>query len=463
MHHYLSWHFNITIASIFLKTRWLYLFEHLHLDQNQMKSNPCRILFVCTGNAGRSQIAAALCEQMATAVPQGLLVRSAGVEPWDNLHPMAVKLLGERDISVIGRYPKPVSAVLDKVNDIVVTIGDPARSKLPRPIPGVPVVIHWDIADPADADGTSESLSVFRHTMEKLESRLPELLAAARELAGLRRVNHRPGVTTGVWYPDRFEPALHLPQAVAGGFTAIEFNCFLGDKHFKYRNKAAVRELKKVADDLGIEIWSIHEPSNVACVGSIDSIVRQSALDDLKLSIELAVELGASTIPSHALVHNAYKKPTDASRDIAIGSLNQLVPDLGAAGVRIAIENGYPDTQKTLDAFALLPAESFGFVLDTGHANISGGNDNISHIIQTVGKRMISLHLNDNDAKQDSHYPPGDATCTIDWPAVANQLKYINYQGCYLWEVFSRLGGRTDTPVDVMTRTIKESGQLFGR
>lgn len=422
--------------------------------------NPTSIVFVCTGNAGRSQIAAALCESLGNSE---VVVRSAGVEHWADLHPMAVKLLAERGISVEGKYPKPVSAVLDKVNDIIVTIGDPAKNKLPRPMPGHPTIIHWDISDPADADGTSDSESVFRKTMTMIESRLPELLARVRTNAAQKRsnVHQRPGIGTGVWYPDRVNPAVHLSQAVAAGFTAIEFNCLLGENHIDYHKPEVVREFSRIARDLGVEVWSIHEPRNAACVGSIDPVARQTAIDDIKLSLDLAVELGASAIPSHAIFHKAYDNPALASRDIAVETLNTLAPTIVASGTKIAIENGFSDTRELLATFAKLPHDAFGFVVDTGHANITGGNDDIRYIIQTVGNRMVSLHLNDNNGKQDSHHPPGGEGCTIDWPAVTQELKAINYQGCYLWEVFSRFSGRTDTPIDMLERTSTTSQALF--
>jgi sugar phosphate isomerase/epimerase len=80
---------------------------------------------------------------------------------------------------------------------------------------------------------------------------------------------------------------------------------------------------------------------------------------------------------------------------------------------------------------------------------------------------MVTLHLNDNDGTQDSHHPPGGAGgaggagCTIDWPAAARHLSDWGYDGCYLWEVFSRLGGRTDTPADTLARTAAMSRMLF--
>lgn len=368
---------------------------------------------------------------------------------------MAVKLLTQRGIDLTGRHPKPVSAVLDAVNDLVVTIGDPAKNKLPRPMPGHPTIIHWDIADPADADGTPDSERVFRNAMEMIEARLPDLLMLAEALTSRSRVRRRPGATTGIWYPNRFEPRVHLPQLVTAGFTAIELNCFLGETHFPFRDARAVHELQQIASDLGVEIWSIHEPRTAAAIGSTDAASQRIAVDDLKLTIDLAAQLGAKAIPSHALLGNG-QAPA-----IALDVLAELTPALRATGVQLAIENGYAAAAPVLAAFRQLPADAFGFVLDTGHANMAGGHDAIAHIIQTVGQRMISLHLNDNNGKTDSHHPPGGEGCNIDWPAVARLLQSVGYDGCYLWEVFSKLGDRSEDSGAVMARTMDVSRQCF--
>ena len=132
-----------------------------------------RVLFVCTGNAGRSQMAQVMFRNLA----QGqVIVESAGVEPWDRLHPMAIRIMSERGLDLRGHYPKPVSAVMDQVFDIVVTIGELARTRLFTSMPGDPQRIHWDISDPADADNTLQSESVFRYTAQVIEQQLPELL-----------------------------------------------------------------------------------------------------------------------------------------------------------------------------------------------------------------------------------------------------------------------------------------------
>ncbi len=310
----------------------------------------CRIVFVCTGNAGRSQIAAALCQQLGGS---SVIVRSAGVEPWDHLHPVAVQLLTERGIDTSSLYTKPVSAILNQTTDIVVTIGDPAKNQLPRPMLGDPIILDWDISDPADADGTNKSEAVFRKTWEMIEVRLPALLAMATDLTRCSRAQGRLGIGTGIWYPERFEPAIHLPQAVAAGFVAIELNCFLGKSHFDYQSPEAVRELAKVADDLGIEVWSIHEPCGASMIGATDTALRQKALDEIKLTLDLAAQLGASDIPSHALLPQ-----TNTKSDIAIDSLMDLVPAIQASGAKVAIENGQANTQDVLDLFAVLPKEA---------------------------------------------------------------------------------------------------------
>ncbi len=130
------------------------------------------VLFICTGNAGRSQIAQALTERMN---PPGVTAVSAGVAPWPDLHPVARRLLTERGFDLRGKRPKHVSTFADAALDWVVTIGDRARDETP-PFRCKPVREHWDIADPADADGTGREDEAFRSTIDDIESRLPDLL-----------------------------------------------------------------------------------------------------------------------------------------------------------------------------------------------------------------------------------------------------------------------------------------------
>lgn len=133
---------------------------------------PATVLFVCTGNAGRSQLAEAFCVCLA----QGKVMPvSAGVRPWSALHPMAVRILGDRGINH-ALYPKAVETFLGRHIDMVVTIGDPARTELPRQFLDATHHVHWDIADPADADGTEASEPTFRRAAQEIEQRVRRLV-----------------------------------------------------------------------------------------------------------------------------------------------------------------------------------------------------------------------------------------------------------------------------------------------
>ena len=101
-------------------------------------------------------------------------VFSAGVDPWPDLHPIAVELLQEKGIDPSGHYPKHVRTMMEKRFDWVITIGDRALAETPQ-LHGRPKRIHWPIDDPAKSDGTPDQRTVFQMTLEGIEDRLPEL------------------------------------------------------------------------------------------------------------------------------------------------------------------------------------------------------------------------------------------------------------------------------------------------
>ena len=106
-------------------------------------------------------------------------VCSAGVAPWAHLHPVAVQLLQERGIATAECHPKHVREFLETPLDWVVTIGDRALAETPR-FKCNPVFVHWDIPDPADADGTGQEEAAFRRTFTMIAERLPGLCDLVR-------------------------------------------------------------------------------------------------------------------------------------------------------------------------------------------------------------------------------------------------------------------------------------------
>ncbi len=139
---------------------------------------PFRLLFLCTGNSARSQIA----EALLTTKSRGRFVAgSAGSHPATAVNPLAIAVLGEHGIGWQGRRPKSVDEVIGEPWDFVITVCDRAKESCPI-FPGQPVLAHWGLPDPAEATGTHESkLRVFRETALQLGRRIDLMLALPLE------------------------------------------------------------------------------------------------------------------------------------------------------------------------------------------------------------------------------------------------------------------------------------------
>jgi arsenate reductase (thioredoxin) len=410
------------------------------------------ILFVCTGNAGRSQMAQALFRQFA---PGQAVIESAGVAPWDHLHPMAVQVLAARGVSLSGHYPKSVAAVEARPFDLVVTIGERAKEKIPAPVVGRGLWIHWDIADPADADGTPASEAAFRQTAEAITARLPSLLPFVARLAPPRRLSGKPGVSTALWR-GRFRPAEYLPWIAQAGFAAIELCSYYGREHFDHEDAAALHELEQVAGDLGLGIWSIHSP-DVGSLAAADKGERTRQLNALRASLELAERLGAKAVASHGLIVGPFAEDAAGCAERLAESLAALAPVAEASPAVIAFENDDvrlpgKTAHDVLRRVRGLSRAGFGFVLDTGHANIAG---DLADVMAHVGDRLVSLHLNDNLGHEDTHQPPFEGS--VDWQAVAALLRASRYSGCILYEINAR--GRD--PQELLARTMQAHRRLL--
>jgi ArsR family transcriptional regulator, arsenate/arsenite/antimonite-responsive transcriptional repressor / arsenate reductase (thioredoxin) len=133
-----------------------------------------RVLFLCTGNSARSQIAEALAEQLSEGAVTAV---SAGSHP-KPLHPNAVRVMRERGIDLAGRRPKHLSEFADRRFDCVISLCDRVREVCPE-FPGTPETIHWSIPDPAREPGSDEeTLPAFERTATELDTRIGFLIEA---------------------------------------------------------------------------------------------------------------------------------------------------------------------------------------------------------------------------------------------------------------------------------------------
>ena len=130
------------------------------------------ILFLCTGNSCRSQMAEGFARHQ---VPSDLQIHSAGIVA-HGLNPRAVDSMREIGIDISHQESKTVEAVpLDRI-DTLVTLCGHAEETCPS-LPGVMKRIHWPMEDPAAATGTDEEVAAsFRRVRDQIGSRVEALL-----------------------------------------------------------------------------------------------------------------------------------------------------------------------------------------------------------------------------------------------------------------------------------------------
>jgi protein-tyrosine-phosphatase len=143
------------------------------------------VLFLCTGNSARSQMAEALAEPLSEGEVSAV---SAGSHP-KPLHPNAVRVMGERGIDLANRRSKHLSEFSGEHFDYVISLCDRVREVCPE-FPGTPQAIHWSIRDPAgEAGDDEETLRAFERTAAELESRIGFLLEAIKQTTRTQEVS----------------------------------------------------------------------------------------------------------------------------------------------------------------------------------------------------------------------------------------------------------------------------------
>jgi arsenate reductase len=131
-----------------------------------------RVLFLCTGNSCRSQMAEAIVNARLGDEWEAV---SAGVKPAGFVHPLALRALAEIGITHQG-YSKPVEEFRQAPFDLVVTVCDSAAEECPVWL-GQGKRLHQSFPDPAKATGTEEEkMAAFRQVRDDIASQIPALL-----------------------------------------------------------------------------------------------------------------------------------------------------------------------------------------------------------------------------------------------------------------------------------------------
>ena len=130
-----------------------------------------RVLFLCTGNSCRSQIA----EGLARKYLNNYTIESAGTNP-ETVNPIAIEVMREIDIDLSNHYSKSITDEQIKSFDIAITLCGDAKDKCLNIKSLVKQHIHWDIIDPAKATGTNEEkFNIYTSVRDLIEIKIKEL------------------------------------------------------------------------------------------------------------------------------------------------------------------------------------------------------------------------------------------------------------------------------------------------
>jgi arsenate reductase len=131
-----------------------------------------RILFLCTHNSARSQMAEAILRELGGG---RIEAASAGTEV-TRVHPLAVREMAERGIDIGAQRSKHLNEFIGEKLDYVITVCDNAGESCPV-FPGGPERIHWSIPDPSAVEGTEEvRAAAFKRAADDLTTRIRDLL-----------------------------------------------------------------------------------------------------------------------------------------------------------------------------------------------------------------------------------------------------------------------------------------------
>ena len=124
------------------------------------------ILFLCTGNSCRSQMAEGFAKKI---LPKNMEIFSAGIEP-KRIHPIAIKVMQEVGIDISKQQSKNIAEISIGEIDIVITLCGDAAERCPI-FPGKVKRIHWEIEDPAKVRGSDKEIAkVFRKIRDNIKS-----------------------------------------------------------------------------------------------------------------------------------------------------------------------------------------------------------------------------------------------------------------------------------------------------
>jgi arsenate reductase len=146
-----------------------------------LEGGPIRVLFVCTHNSARSQMAEVLLRRRGG---EAFEAHSAGTEV-SRVNPLTLRVLSDAGFDTSGLRSKSVTEFLGQRFDYVITVCDRARESCPV-FPGSGESLHWGYDDPSEAEGTEEErTAAFRHVFTQISERIGLFVPIALKAHGM--------------------------------------------------------------------------------------------------------------------------------------------------------------------------------------------------------------------------------------------------------------------------------------
>lgn len=229
---------------------------------------------------------------------------------------------------------------------------------------------------------------------------------------------------------------------------------------FDWDNKRLIEEVKRYLKSSNLKCWSVHTIFGGENDFSLFTGKEQdSSLSQIKKSMELAATLGVDK----AVVHPSGEPITQAERAKRLfqskEGLNKLVDFAKGLKLKLAVENLNlralgNSSQEMQEIVSDFDREVLEVCLDVNHIF----KERIDEFIKSIGDRIITLHISDNDGADERHWLPMKGV--IDWADLLSTLKNIGYSGVFMYEAQPEVEG-FEKRIEAIKENYRELKQLL--
>lgn len=230
---------------------------------------------------------------------------------------------------------------------------------------------------------------------------------------------------------------------VDAGCTEVEIDADEGHLDPRIYRRGKLPKLRSLLEELSLHPNSVHVPIDGINLSTSKPEERRQAIKLLTYTLEYCKAIECSIAVVHPSHLDSLSIGTKAMKRNSVEALMEIVPRAEALGVKIALENMIEKEKPRfgsrvtdlIETIEEVGSSYLGVCLDVGHTNLmpARARANLEDEIILAGERLWTLHINDNDGKEDHHWPPGDGN--IDWGQVIRGLRKVNYKGVFMTEV----------------------------